>query len=162
VRVGSDDRAATEEKAKNLTVDRFEWVIASCRLLTRIGDEFERSLPFDGLVVGTGIHLEPKTVALLLTLRRGGAEVVATGNLATTQQAAVDYLQGRGVRVVGRPTMDPAEHDGYLRRVLAAEPDLLLDNGGDLFVRYLGKPYAGLRGGTEETTSGRRRLEPLR
>jgi adenosylhomocysteinase len=41
-------------------------------------------------------------------------------------------------------------------------PQLLLDNGGDLFVRYLEEPYDGLLGGTEETTSGRMRLEPLR
>ena len=88
-----------------------EWVIENCRLLAAIGDEFERSQPFAGLTVGTGIHLEPKTVALLLTLRRGGAEVVATGNLNTTQQPAGDYLSERAVRVVGRPTSDPAEHE---------------------------------------------------
>jgi adenosylhomocysteinase len=38
----------------------------------------------------------------------------------------------------------------------------LLENGGDLFVRWLEEPYDTLRGGTEETTSGRARLEPLR
>jgi adenosylhomocysteinase len=31
-----------------------------------------------------------------------------------------------------------------------------------LFATYLDAPYGGLRGGTEETTSGRMRLEPLR
>ena len=46
--------------------------------------------------------------------------------------------------------------------MLATEPDLLLDNGGDLFARYLEAPYDGLLGGTEETTSGRDRLLPLR
>ncbi len=144
------------------TVERIEWVLANCRLLAAIGDELERTRPFAGLRVGTGIHLEPKTVALLLTLRRGGADVVATGNLNTTQQAAVDYLSAHGVHVVGGPTSDPVEHDGFLREVLAARPQLLLDNGGDLFVRFLEAPYDGLRGGTEETTSGRMRLEPLR
>jgi adenosylhomocysteinase len=142
--------------------NRIEWVIDNCRLLQEIGDDFERAQPFGGLRIGTGIHLEPKTVALLLTLRRGGAHVVSTGNLNTTQQEAVDYLASRGVTVVGGPTSDPDEHDSYLRDVLAHEPELILDNGGDLFVRYLERPYAGLRGGTEETTSGRTRLEPLR
>jgi adenosylhomocysteinase len=65
-------------------MNRIEWVSARCRLLQAIGGEFEESRPFDGLLIGTGIHLEPKTVALLLTLRRGGAELVATGNLNTT------------------------------------------------------------------------------
>ena len=141
---------------------RIEWVIESCRLLAAIGDEFERTRPFDGLRIGTGIHLEPKTVALLLTLARGGAEVISTGNLNTTQQEALDYLAAHDVSPVGSPTSDPAEHDAYLREVLAAEPQLLLDNGGDLFAKYLYAPYDGLRGGTEETTSGRMRLEPLR
>ena len=67
-----------------------------------------------------------------------------------------------GVRIVGGPTSDPAEHDAFLWEVVRSKPDLFLDNGGDLFVRFLEEPYAGLRGGTEETTSGRMRLEPLR
>jgi len=143
-------------------VDRIEWVIANCRLLAAIGAELERTRPFAGLTIGTGIHLEPKTVALLLTLRRGGADLVSTGNLNTTQADAVAYLRERGVRVVGGPTADPAEHAANLREVAAARPQLLLDNGGDLFARYLEEPWDGLLGGTEETTSGRMRLEPLR
>jgi adenosylhomocysteinase len=143
-------------------MDRIEWVRERCRLLVAIGEEFERTRPFAGLTIGTGIHVEPKTVALILTLQRGGADVIATGNLNTTQQEACDYLAERGVRVVGGPTSDPAEHDRFLWEVVRAQPDLLLDNGGDLFVRYLDEPWDGLRGGTEETTSGRMRLEPLR
>jgi adenosylhomocysteinase len=143
-------------------VQRIEWVIERCRLLREVGDGFRESAPFAGLTIGAGIHLEPKTVALLLTLVRGGARVVATGNLATTQQEACDYLAARGVEVVGGPTGDPSVHDRHLRQVLAARPDLILDNGGDLFARYLEGPYDSLLGGTEETTSGRARLEPLR
>ena len=141
---------------------RIEWVMGSCRLLAAIGEEFDSTRPFAGRRIGTGIHLEPKTVALLLTLRRGGADVVSTGNLGSTQVAAVEYLRAHGVEVVGDPTTDAGEHDAYLREVLACEPDLILDNGGDLFVRYLEAPYSHLLGGTEETTSGRMRLVPLR
>jgi adenosylhomocysteinase len=143
-------------------MERIDWVIANCRLLAQIGEEHARTQPFAGLTIGTGIHLEPKTVALLLTLQRGGANVVATGNLNTTQQSAIDYLSARGVRVIGAPTSEPNELDGYLWEVVRSRPQLLLDNGGDLFVRYLEEPYDGLLGGTEETTSGRTRLEPLR
>ena len=143
-------------------MSRIDWVLANCRLLAAIGEEFDRTQPFAGLTIGTGIHLEPKTVALLLTLRRGGAELVSTGNLNTTQQEAIDYVSARGVQVVGGPTSDPAEHDGHLWEVIRAQPQLLLDNGGDLFVRFLEEPYSGLLGGTEETTSGRTRLAPLR
>jgi adenosylhomocysteinase len=140
---------------------RIEWVADSCRLLKAIAAEFTGTRPFDGLTIGTGIHLEPKTVALLLTLAQGGASVVSTGNLSSTQPEAVAYLRAHGVDVIGERTTDPAEHDRYLRAVLARQPDLLLDNGGDLFARFLEAPYPGLRGGTEETTSGRMRLRPL-
>jgi adenosylhomocysteinase len=141
---------------------RIEWVIENCRLLAGIREEFDSARPFAGKRIGTGIHLEPKTVALLLTLQSGGAEVVSTGNLGSTQPEAVEYLRARGVEVVGGPTIDIAEHDSHLREVLSSDPDLLLDNGGDLFVRYLEAPYAHLLGGTEETTSGRTRLARLR
>ena len=141
---------------------RIEWVADHCALLSQITDEFRQTRPFDGLTIGTGIHLEPKTVALLMTLRAGGAEVIASGNLSSTQPESVEYLRAAGVRVEAEQTTDRARHTALLRRVLEAQPDLLLDNGGDLFALYLEAPYPGLRGGTEETTSGRMRLEPLR
>jgi adenosylhomocysteinase len=131
-------------------------------MLNQISAEFERTQPFAGMTIGTGIHLEPKTVALLLTLHAGGAHVVSTGNLNSTQPSAVEYLREHGVTVFGGPTRDPVERSGHLDEVLAAEPHLLLDNGGDLFVRYLESPYERLLGGTEETTSGRMRLAGLR
>jgi adenosylhomocysteinase len=141
---------------------RIDWVREHCRLLQAISAEFTRTRPFDRLTIGTGIHLEAKTVALLLTLRAGGARLVSTGNLNTTQPGAVARLRDEGVTVIGEPTKDARVHASYQDEVLAAEPDLILDNGGDLFSRYLDRPYEGLVGGTEETTSGRMRLEPLR
>ena len=141
---------------------RIDWVRANCRLLLAIAEEFAATQPFHDLTIGTGIHLEPKTVALLLTLKAGGARVVSTGNLNSTQPEAVDYLRAHGIDVVGDRTTDERQHDENLRRVLAAEPHLLLDNGGDLFARYLDDRYEQLLGGTEETTSGRVRLSKLR
>ena len=141
---------------------RIDWVIRQCRLLNSIGDEFERSRPFEGLTIGTGIHLEAKGVALMLTLRRGGARVISTGNLNSTQPGALDYLRSHGVETVGGPTQDHDERLGWIDEILDAKPDLILDNGGDMFVRWLDRPYDGLRGGTEETTSGRILLAPLR
>ena len=96
---------------------RIDWVRDHCHLLRAISAEFRRTRPFQGLTIGTGIHLEAKTVALILTLRDGGARLVCTGNLNTTQPDAVERLRAEGVAVIG---------------------------------------------GTEETTSGRMRLEPLR
>jgi adenosylhomocysteinase len=141
---------------------RIEWVGSNTRLLRQIAEEFRGTQPFAGMTIGTGIHLEPKTVALLLTLKEGGAKLVATGNLNTTQADAVAYLRERGITVIGEATRDPIKHQGFLKEVLASEPDILLDNGGDLFDLWRGNPNGNLLGGTEETTSGRARLEPLR
>ncbi|KQW82109.1 adenosylhomocysteinase [Ensifer sp. Root127] len=141
---------------------RIEWVGQSCALLRAIAAEFETTLPFKGLTIGTAIHLEPKTIALLMTLRAGGAQLVATGNLNSTQPATVDYLKRQGITVIGGQTTDATTHSGFIDALLDHQPDLLLDNGGDLFARVAERPYGTLLGGTEETTSGRTRLEPMR
>lgn len=141
---------------------RIEWVASSCRLLAATAADFSRTRPFEGMTIGTAIHLEPKTAALLLTLSAGGARVVATGNLNSTQPATADYLRERGIAVIGGQTRDEDEHHSYIDALLDEKPHILLDNGGDLFARFLERPHEGLIGGTEETTSGRTRLAPLK
>ncbi|MGW0610093.1 adenosylhomocysteinase [Streptomyces sp. NPDC002788] len=129
----------------------------------RNSDRFRAGAALRGDVrIGAAIHLEPKTATLLLVLARGGADVIATGNLGTTQEATLTSLREQGVTVIGERTVDPQAQDACLRQVLATRPDLLLDNGGDLFLRYLDDPYESLLGGTEETTSGRAQLVPVR
>ncbi|WP_445680503.1 adenosylhomocysteinase [Radicibacter daui] len=143
-------------------LSRIDWVASSCRLLQATAAEFAVTRPFAGLTIGTAIHLEPKTAALLATLAAGGARLVATGNLSSTQPETIAWLEARGIEVIGGQTRDAAAQGAYLDALLAHEPDLLLDNGGDLFARVAQHPYRRLRGGTEETTSGRTRLMPLR
>ena len=42
---------------------RIDWVAEQSKLLRGIAEEFTRTQPFAGLTIGTGIHLEAKTVA---------------------------------------------------------------------------------------------------
>ena len=144
------------------SLSRIDWVARSCRLLAATAAEFRNTKPFAGLTIGAGIHLEPKTVALLMTLRAGGADLVCTGNLNSTQPETVDYLRAQGIKVFATQTRDAEEHGASLDAILAEKPDLLLDNGGDLFARAADRPHANLLGGTEETTSGRTRLMSMR
>lgn len=141
---------------------RVDWITSNCQLLAATAAEFLETKPFDGLSIGTAIHLEPKTAALLTTLKAGGAHVIATGNLNSTQPATVEWLKARGIQAIGVATTEATAHESTLDAILAEKPDLLLDNGGDLFARVAENPYARLKGGTEETTSGRMRLMPLR
>ena len=141
---------------------RIEWVRESCRLLGAIGDEFERTRPFAGLTVGTGIHLEPKTVALLLTLQRGGAASSRPATSTRRSRTAVDYLRAHGVDVIGGPTTDdPPSTPRTSRGARTLSRSSSSTTAATSSSRYLERPYDGLRGGTEETTSGRARLAPL-
>ena len=131
------------------TKSRIDWVGESCRLLAGIEREFTETRPFEDLTIGTGIHLEPKTAILLCTLKSGGARVVATGNLNSTQPETVDYLLAHGIEVIAEQTIDQSVHDFSLNRIIAETPDLLLDNGGDLFELYaepLSRPPGRNRG----------------
>src|ERR1700737_323678 len=89
---------------------RIDWVHEHCQLLRTISAELRRTRPFEGLTIGTGIPLEAKTWAPLLTLRDGGASLVSTGNLNTTQPDAVETLRAEGITVIGGPTKDGAVH----------------------------------------------------
>ncbi len=141
---------------------RIDWVGNNCRLLKKTAEEFKKTLPFKGLSIGTTIHLEPKTAELLLTLQSGGAKVISTGNLNSTQLTTVEYLRSRGIEVLAEQTKDPKRHAVFLDEIFNRQPDIILDNGGDLFARFADHPYSKLLGGTEETTSGRVRLMPMR
>ena len=104
----------------DVTYTRIDWVVEHCQLLRSISAEFKDTRPFRGLTIGTSIHLEAKTVALLLTMRDGGARLVSTGNLNTTQPEAVAVLKAEDVVVIGEPTKDREVHGRYLDEVIAA------------------------------------------
>lgn len=118
---------------------------------------------FAGRHVGICLHVEPKTGVLVHWLLRVGASVTITGNLGTTDQATVDMLRALGATVLGGRDDDAARHARNLDALVAAEPDLLLDNGAETIERVLrgGPRGAGFLGATEETTTGGRRLREL-
>lgn len=111
------------------------------------------------------LHIEPKTAALVALLTEAGAEVTLTGSPGTTQDDTADALRAAGVTVHGRRCDDLADHRRNIRQVLACEPHLLLDNGGDLTVAAAANGGRGglphLIGGTEETTTGGLRIRAL-
>mgnify|MGYP003344875284 CR=1 FL=1 len=124
-----DHEAGTGEVAVQRT--RIDWVAEQSKLLRGIAEEFARTQPFKGLTIGTGIHLEAKTVALLLTLQAGGAKLVSTGNLNTTQADAVERLRAHGVPL----ELEPSIRTGArfpIRSVYVRDPD---DNLVEISVR---------------------------
>jgi adenosylhomocysteinase len=138
---------------------RMEWIGSRMRLLAETRRDFAARMPFRDLTIGVSLHLEPKTAILLQTLQAGGAAIIGTGNHGSTQDDIVAALSAAGMRLFGRRRDTLAEHRANVARIAAARPDILLDNGADLVAETLAGGFAaGVRGGTEETTSGGDRL----
>jgi adenosylhomocysteinase len=145
---------------------RVEWIRSRMPLLAAAREELSRTLPFDGHRIGMSLHIEPKTAVLLETLSAGGAEIVGTGNHGSTQDDVVAYLNAYAsangtppLTLFGRRDDTLEQHHANVARVLDAEPDMLLDNGGDLAAGVVSRGVtASVIGGTEETTSGGDRL----
>ena len=136
---------------------RLEWIRSRMRLLSAAREAFTKARPFAGKRIGVAIHLDPKTAVLLETLAAGGAEIVATGNHGSTQDDVVAVLREHGLQVFGTRADTEGEHRANLARVLDSAPDLILDNGADLFAGAIERRLP-IAGGTEETTSGADRL----
>ena len=137
----------------NTTAQRLLWTSSNMALLGRIAVEFETTRPFAGRRIGVSLHLEVKTAVLLLALKAGGADIVATGNYGTSQDDVVAYLNTRGIDARGSKSDSLERHLGHVEEVLDSNPDILLDNGADLARRVVDRGLEVL-GGTEETTSG--------
>ena len=150
IAAGSDREGAhmVEETAQRLL-----WTSSNMALLGRIATEFEATQPFAGRRIGVSLHLEVKTAVLLLALKAGGADIVATGNYGTSQDDVVAYLNDQGVDARGSGSDSLERHLRHVDSVVDSNPDILLDNGADLVRGVIDRGLTVL-GGTEETTSG--------
>jgi adenosylhomocysteinase len=139
---------------------RVDWIRSRMGLLADVRREFAVTRPFAGRRIGMSLHVEPKTAVLVETLAAGGAELVGTGNFGSTQDDVVAYLNTLpGITIVGRRSDPLEQHERNVAAVLDADPDILLDNGGDLAAGIVERGLGGrMIGGTEETTSGGDRL----
>ena len=142
---------------------KIDWAASRMDLLNRLRKGFLKERPFVGHQVGMSIHLEAKTACLAILLRDGGARVFVTGSnpLSTQDDVAAALAEEEGILVYARHGVNEAEYFDHLGEVLCKEPDLILDDGGDL-VGLLHKEEAGqVIGGCEETTTGVNRLRLL-
>ena len=122
-------------------------------------------LPLDGLTVGLCLQVTAETSVLATSLMRLGARIVmCAGNPHTTQDDVAAYLASRGAEIHAWRGQSRAEFASSIRRVLDAAPDIIADDGAELCTLSHADPaYARLRiiGGTEETTTGMRRLRAI-
>lgn len=142
---------------------KIEWVSKHMKLLNLIQNSSEYNLK--GFKIGMSIHLEAKTAYLAITLKRLGAEVFVTGcNPLSTQDDVAQALKDFGVTVHAKRTESEEEYFSFLHRILDYKPDLILDDGADLTVlahTQRTEVPDNLKGVSEETTTGVRRLKNL-
>ena len=144
---------------------KIEWVRRNCPLLTMLKEEFAQTKPFAGKKIALSIHLEAKTAYLCEVLMAGGAEVYATGsNPLSTQDDVVAALVTEGVEVHAWYDISDEDYMRCIDDVLAAGPNIIIDDGGDLVNRVHTKYpelIPNIIGGCEETTTGIIRLEAM-
>ncbi|HOJ88847.1 MAG TPA: adenosylhomocysteinase [Pseudothermotoga sp.] len=149
----------------NLGQRKIDWVSRYMPLLNSIEAEYASRKPLSGFRVGMSIHLEAKTAYLALLIKELGAEVFITGsNPLSTQDDVAEALRENGLNVFAKHTSDEAVYMSGIYSVLEAKPNLILDDGADLTVTahtQMPQILQTLRGVTEETTTGLRRLRAL-
>ncbi|WP_214629141.1 adenosylhomocysteinase [Paenibacillus agaridevorans] len=144
---------------------KIDWASSHMPVLNRIREQFEKEKPFQGLKVSISLHLEAKTAYLAKVVQAGGAEVTITGsNPLSTQDDVCAALVEDGITVFAKYNPTSAEFKALNMKALENNPDLIIDDGGDLvtLLHTESKQHAvNLRGGAEETTTGIIRLRAL-
>ena len=138
--------------------DKINWVKNFMPVMKAIDEEYSVSKPFAGKRMVMTMHLEAKTAYLALVLQNAGAEVIATAsNPLSTQDGVCAALVEGGVTVFAHHGCTMEEYDKYIDMALDTEPDIIMDDGGDLIYRIHNERRELLPkiiGGSEETTTG--------
>lgn len=145
--------------------DKIAWVKNFMPVLRSLDEEYSKTKPFAGKKVIITMHLEAKTAYLALVFKNAGAEVIATGsNPLSTQDDVVAALVEDGVTVYSWYNCTNEEYDMFIDKALDCNPDMIIDDGGDLVARiHNERPELidKIIGGSEETTTGVIRLKAL-
>ena len=135
-------------------------------VLNKIGQQIKDNGTLDGLNIGMALHVEAKTGILALTLQEAGAKIkLASCNpLSTDDSVALALNEEYGLETYAKKGEDRDEYYSNLENVLAINPDITIDDGGDLI--YLlhtshRDKLAKVIGGNEETTTGIIRLKAM-
>lgn len=135
--------------------------------LMALREEFGASKPLKGARIAGCLHMTIQTAVLIETLVELGAEVSwSSCNIFSTQDHAAAAIAKAGIPVYAWKGMSLEEYDWCIEQTLHAFSDnqplnMILDDGGDLTNIALDKYpelVAGIRGISEETTTGVHRL----
>jgi len=145
---------------------RIEWAGMDMPVLKQIGEEFEREKPFKGVTIAACLHVTTETANLVITLKRGGADVYLTASnpLSTQDDVAAALVKYYGIPVFAVRGEDRETYYSHLKAVIEKNPQIVIDDGADL-ISTIHREYPQLAeriwGGMEETTTGVIRLRAM-
>lgn len=134
--------------------------------LMALREEYGASKPLKGARIAGCLHMTVQTAVLIETLVELGAEVTwSSCNIFSTQDHAAAAIAATGVPVYAWKGMNEEEFNWCIEQTIFFEDgkplNMILDDGGDLtnmvFDKYP-ELAAGIRGLSEETTTGVHRL----
>jgi len=135
--------------------------------LMSLREEYNNEQPLKGARIAGCLHMTIQTAVLIETLQALGAEVTwSSCNIFSTQDQAAAAIAAAGTAVYAWKDMTEEEFDWCIEQTLFFGEDrkplnMILDDGGDLtnmvFDKYP-ELSAGIRGLSEETTTGVHRL----
>jgi adenosylhomocysteinase len=148
---------------------KIDWTARHSPVLNAVRDRYLKDGSFEGLGVGIALPIEAKTAYLTVVLAESGADVaVASPGPFFVQDDVAAALAERGVTVYASSQNQQEEADRELERVLDrvldGKPAVLIDDRAGL-VRLVHTTrrnlLEGVRGASEETTSGVARYKAM-
>jgi adenosylhomocysteinase len=145
---------------------RIEWANQNMPVLNRIRKRFEKEKPLKGIRLGACLHVTTETASLMQTLKSGGASVAlcASNPLSTQDDVAAALVKHDKIPVFAIKGEDNRTYYKHISSVLDTKPQFTMDDGADLVSTLHSERtelLAGVRGGTEETTTGIIRLRSM-
>jgi adenosylhomocysteinase len=145
---------------------RIEWAGNQMPVLATIRERFAKEKPLKGERLSACLHVTTETANLAITLKDGGAQVAlcASNPLSTQDDTAAALVKIHGIPVFAIKGEDNKTYYRHLEQALAHKPTMTMDDGADLVTMVLKdrqELIPGIRGGTEETTTGVIRLKSM-
>ncbi|MBI2956239.1 MAG: adenosylhomocysteinase [Acidobacteria bacterium] len=145
---------------------RIEWAAQQMPVLARLRERFQKEQPLKGLRLAACLHVTTETANLAVTLRDGGAQVAlcASNPLSTQDDAAAALVNDFAIPVFAIRGEDKDTYYAHINAALDTHPHITLDDGCDLVhTAHTARKeiLSGVRGGTEETTTGVIRLRSM-
>jgi adenosylhomocysteinase len=140
----------------------YEWAATRMSIVEKIRAINESSQSLAGIRLGFCLHITKETSVLVMAAKSLGADVaICSANPLSAQDDIAAFLYSKDVDVYAWRGETESEYQQCIRSVLAFRPVLVTDDGGDLHSIAHHQKVRGIAGGTEETTSGVKRLIAL-